>query len=340
MKLNFYFFICIFLNTCLLKAQDSQYSQYYNAPLQLNPAFTGQTENTRAVFNYRNQWPGLNRPYRVMSFSADHLIEPARTGIGLLVRKDEQGASSLSVTELGILGSYNLEINRYWSFVPGVQVSWINRSLNYKDLVFGDQIDPGNPSSFEPSQDALASNNRTNYLDISTGALLFSENFWLGLSLNHLNTPNQSFLNSENGNIPIKATFTIGYKFDFTNTRSQGPEQSLTPTMLYKVQAGYYQMDLGLYGKYGPFMTGLWYRGIPLIRPVENVLNQDALIIMAGVYYKGFTCAYSYDFTLSPLRKYTGGSHEITIIYEWKIPYRYKKVIRPLPCPNFYRSGR
>ena len=40
-----------------LNAQDVQFSQFYAAPLYLNPAFAGSAELARAGINYRNQWP-------------------------------------------------------------------------------------------------------------------------------------------------------------------------------------------------------------------------------------------------------------------------------------------
>lgn len=328
-----YFFYCLHAYS-----QDAQYSQYYNAPLFLNPAFTGSADNSRAVFNYRNQWPGLNRPYRTYSFSVDHLIETANTGVGLIVRKDEQGASNLSATELGLALSYIVPVSYNLYFIPALQGSWISRNLNYKDLVFGDQIDVNNPSALEPSADILANSSRVSYLDFSAGGLLFTDVMWFGLSLNHLNTPNQSFINSASDKVPIKATFNLGYKFYLSVPGKNNPEKSITPTLLYKTQAKFDQLDIGLYGLYEPLMLGLWYRGIPIKGSPDKRLNQDAIVLLAGVFYKGMTFSYSYDFTISTLRKYTGGSHELSLILEWKVPYKLKRKRKPVPCPKFYNA--
>ena len=40
-------------------AQDIQFSQYYAAPLYLNPALAGINQIGRAGINYRNQWFGI-----------------------------------------------------------------------------------------------------------------------------------------------------------------------------------------------------------------------------------------------------------------------------------------
>jgi hypothetical protein len=40
-------------------AQDPQFSQYYQAPLYMNPGFTGITPQQRVAINHRIQWPNL-----------------------------------------------------------------------------------------------------------------------------------------------------------------------------------------------------------------------------------------------------------------------------------------
>src|SRR5690606_23911911 len=56
-----------------LKAQDIHYSQFYMAPLHLNPAMAGVMNcNNRAIVNYRNQWATvLTNPYNTFSASYD-----------------------------------------------------------------------------------------------------------------------------------------------------------------------------------------------------------------------------------------------------------------------------
>ena len=47
----------------VLKAQDIHFSQYFNSPLSLNPAQTGNFDgNWRIVGNTRDQWRALNYP--------------------------------------------------------------------------------------------------------------------------------------------------------------------------------------------------------------------------------------------------------------------------------------
>ncbi|MEJ0030308.1 MAG: type IX secretion system membrane protein PorP/SprF [Bacteroidota bacterium] len=52
--------LLVLLGADLASAQDAQFSQFYAAPLYLNPAFAGSTNQGRVGMNYRNQWPGID----------------------------------------------------------------------------------------------------------------------------------------------------------------------------------------------------------------------------------------------------------------------------------------
>ena len=78
-----------------LKAQDPQFSQFYAAPLYINPAFTGASQFTRFGVNYRSQWPNLDASFETFSFYADHFVEKYNSGIGLILTTDRQGNQGL-----------------------------------------------------------------------------------------------------------------------------------------------------------------------------------------------------------------------------------------------------
>src|SRR5690348_681523 len=67
--------VLVFGSVDAVKAQDPQFSQFYAAPLYLNPAFAGSTNQARAGINYRNQWPAIDANFTTMSFFADYFIE-------------------------------------------------------------------------------------------------------------------------------------------------------------------------------------------------------------------------------------------------------------------------
>lgn len=75
MKILIQFFLVVSIfNACVSYAQDVQFSQFYNAPLYLNPALTGTSHSSRAILNYRNQWPTAGKPFITYAASFDHFF--------------------------------------------------------------------------------------------------------------------------------------------------------------------------------------------------------------------------------------------------------------------------
>ena len=86
-------------------AQDPQYSQYYAAPLFLNPAMAGSDLTGRVGFNYRNQWPSLDAQFTTFSAYYDTYLPDYNSGIGVHVMQDSEGASQLRSTSISALYS-------------------------------------------------------------------------------------------------------------------------------------------------------------------------------------------------------------------------------------------
>ena len=89
------------ISTLSGSAQDIHFSQFTNAPLQLNPALTGFTEcKLRIGINYRNQWNSISTPYITQSAYIDGKIRQRLAkqdwfGIGGLFINDKAGEGSL-----------------------------------------------------------------------------------------------------------------------------------------------------------------------------------------------------------------------------------------------------
>jgi type IX secretion system PorP/SprF family membrane protein len=178
---------------------------------------------------------------------------------------------------------------------------------------------------------------------LSLGGLFFTEDFWMGISAHHVNRPNQSFLDEGISNLPIKYSIHSGYRIslgqgpmrrDFTHTFKQ---RYITPTINYKRQGPFEQLDVGAYVYMEPLIFGLWYRGLPY-KPVNNQTNQDAVVMLVGFNLpSGINIGYSYDYTISQLGIQSGGAHEFSLSYIFpeKNPGAPRKRDTILPCPKF-----
>lgn len=330
------------LSTLSLKAQMPQYSQFYANALYLSPAFAGSEHATRGIIAYRNQWPGLDAQYVTTTASVDHHFTSIHSGVGLMVSHDKVSTSNLKTTEVSAVYSYEAELTKNIIFRLGLQPSFVNRRIDAESLTFGSQYT--NNGYVGGSNNEDLSNTSYSYMDIATGALLSSDNFWAGATIHHLTRPNQSFYEGgydEDKRLPARFSFFGGYKFMLSPdwkrryVEKQNEEKSISPTFLYKTQGKSDQLDLGLYGRYNILALGVLYRGITFKRYDLDESNRDALIFIAGLVFPNIRVGYSYDVTLSKLTMETGGSHEITLVYT--IPTKNKNHLshRRPQCPKF-----
>jgi type IX secretion system PorP/SprF family membrane protein len=342
--LAFFVFITLSFNS---KAQDIQFSQFYANVLYMNPAFAGSAHLSRAIFHQRIQWPTLDAKYITSSVSFDHYFEKAKSGLGVLVLKDWQGANTLSSTEMALQYAYELSVSNSYSFRAGFEANYVSRFINYNYLTLPDQYNNNGFNNTQTQEPFGAT--KTSYLDFSVGGILYSDKFWLGVTSKHLTQPDQSFYKGtqkQTSPLPIKLDFATGYKIFFQKKRitgavEEGKEVSIAPTAHYKLQGKSDQVDLGVYGIYDHMIIGGWYRGIPVLKQYRKGLtNNESIVLLVGWKVKGLSVSYSYDFTISKLvRARTGGSHELNVTYVWGYnKNKKKKPMRRLPCPDFKRS--
>jgi type IX secretion system PorP/SprF family membrane protein len=284
-------------------AQDAQFSQFYAAPLYLNPAFAGSTNQARVGMNYRNQWPAIDANFRTISAYGDAYLEDYNSGIGALITRDQEGVLGLQSISLTLQYSYNLEITKGLSFRPGFQASIYNRSVNFSQLTFGDQFDPNTGEVVNPTGETVGSGESIFFPDIGVGGLFYTQSAWLGFAATHLTKPNQSLI-GENSQLPMKLSGHAGYKFFFkpgaigTGVYARKQERSVAPTLQYRHQGNFDQMDIGMYFTFEPIIIGTWYRGIPF-KPVNGYMNNESIVLLVGFTKKGekdiFNIGYSYD---------------------------------------------
>jgi type IX secretion system PorP/SprF family membrane protein len=338
-------------------AQDPQFSQFYAAPLYINPAFTGASEFTRFGINYRNQWPSLNPSANFVTFSfyADHYLPNINSGVGLIVTTDREGTEGLQSTNIALSYAYQLKVSDNLVFRPGFNVGYTTRNAQFNNLIFASQIDPVTGAIGGPTDPAIGANNNlnSNFLDIAVGGILYSRNLYLGIAAHHINEPDQSILelSATPSNLPMRISVHGGYKIkigegplrkDLTYSRA---ERSLTPVFQYRSQGPFEIIDVGAYLHLEPINLGVWYRGLPLKKFTSSATGgnvpavfpqNEALIFSIGVTTSDFNIGYSFDYTLSELGIASGGAHEFSISYylNFKKPQRVPRDKWKIPCPK------
>ncbi len=328
----------ILISSGRLYAQDPQFSQFYAAPLYLNPSLAGSTELTRVGLNYRNQWPAINANFVTYSAYIDHYFIDYNSGVGLLVTTDREGLAGLNNTSIALQYSYQVRLSSQWSLRAGLEGSYVWRSLDFGRLVFGDQLDFTGIVNGQTAEN-FNSDFNVRFFDFAAGAMIYNGNFWFGFAAHHLLTPNQSLISSADP-LPRKFSGHAGYKIPLKTAAKSNPwgtrEVSITPTFLYKMQGDFSQFDIGAYLTYEPLVFGASYRGIP-INSVDGIMNNESLIFLVGFTANGLNIGYSYDVTISNLGFRSGGAHELSLSYAFFSgdPRKPPKNVRRLPCPRF-----
>jgi type IX secretion system PorP/SprF family membrane protein len=288
-------------------------SQGYQLMPLFNPAFSGVENFDDLKFSYRYQWAGFGKysPKFVNLSYHKRLKQPldlSYNSLRLSSRTSPQVPRSkrmivgmggnLFQSNVGVIksvgGSVSLSLNYPLSqkarVAFGASALLENRKL---DLTQVSVRDPDEYYNY-----LLRSSTAQTDLNLRTGVLLYSENFYFGLSYLPLI------------NIPLQATdialdqpfyrgsFQIGYAFPIQT------EVTLKPSIL-----GLLQMNNKLVVDYNvkafiqdKVFLGLTYRDV-----------QSGVVLLGFNINEMFTASYTYEMSLGAFKKFNDGSHELVL---------------------------
>ena len=213
MKNKFLIIFAILLVINQLEAQDRHFSQFYAAPLLLNPALTGGFDgNYRVGLIYRDQWRGvLDQPFKTFAANFDlrFPLENAMrskdaAAVGLTFFSDRVGALDFNTNTIQLSGAFHKSLDAQNSqyLSVGFQGGISQRSVNYENFTFQDQFNGLTGYTF-PSGELLPENNFS-YGDLSVG-LNYSYvaknglGFFAGAAMHHILQPKISFYADNRG---------------------------------------------------------------------------------------------------------------------------------------------
>jgi type IX secretion system PorP/SprF family membrane protein len=311
-------------------AQDPQFSQFYATGLYTNPAFAGSTGNLRASMAVRNQYVALDRNFRTGFVSLDANINSLNGGLGFVAVSDVAGDGFLTSNTYSGIYSYYIPINRKISMRAAIQGGVIQKRYDFSQFRFGDQIDDRlgfvNPTS------ELRGREQVIIPNFSTGFLIYSKQFFAGFASHNLTQPNQSFYFQNSSDLqfrlPRRYTAHAGANIYITKERNEDDRTYISPNVLFMQQRNFNQLNLGFLVKKQALTVGAWFR--------QTSNNVDAVIGLIGLRFDKFRLGYSFDATLSSARTATIGSHELTMVFELKLPKKAptRRTVRPLKCPD------
>ena len=299
-----------------VSGQDPVFSQFYNTPLHMNAAFTGNTYTPMFTLHYRNQWPGLGNIYTTYALSYDQYFDNINGGLGLSLLTDNAGDGTLKTTNLNAYYSYRIRIKKEIYIKGGIEAGWSNTALDWQKLQFGDALEAtlqgGTPGGTQISSiEVPADNLSLNHLRLGAGFLLYNSNYYIGASVKNINSPELHFLgNSSNTsgsllNVPIRYSLHSGGQIILQPGNKNRIGTFLSPNLMLQRQKNFNQVVAGAYLSVNQVHGGLWYR--------HTFYNNDALIASFGIKKDFLRLTYSFDLTMSELGLDQGGSHELGI---------------------------
>lgn len=269
------------------------YTQHNSNSFLINPASTGVKRLLDARINYRQQWLGFDGAPSTASLGLNSRLMKGQMGAGLSVIQDKSGP----VKKLSYGGAF-----AYHIMFPDCELSAGLSVIGTKSTLVGTDI------TLRDSQDPTINQTITNSTYSADGAFgiyLYNDRFHTGISVMQ----------------PLQTRVEF-YKDD---TLKKGIMKN---ALHLNVSLGYnYSQDPDYIWQSSIFST--YVRGAPLLFDYTLLLHVkqkmfggfslrlgDACAVHFGVsFLNDFQVSYSYDFSITHLRAYSAGSHEITLVF-------------------------
>ena len=268
--------------------QMAHFSQYLLNDFFLNPAIAGTKDYSPVRLTYRSQWAGFEGAPKTMglSFHSNYLDN---MGFGGILINDKTGPLTQTGVELAY--SYHIKVSDGAKLALGLSAKATQYSLDESQITLEETDDP----TFSGVSIA------TLVPDAGFGAYFFSESYFVGLSVPQLFQAKVRYnKDDESLNKEVRHYYLSGgYNFELND------DFSLQPSLLLKtVFTAPTTFDLNIKATYkNMFSLGVSYR------------LKDAIVAIIGFEKENFILGYAYDVTISNVRKYSAGSHEIMLGY-------------------------
>jgi type IX secretion system PorP/SprF family membrane protein len=303
MKKCFYLFLLPFLLPLYAMAQsDQHYTMFMYNKLLYNPAYAGSRDVTSVNAVYRDQWDKIDGAPKTINISADgpvgSYMKPFRkVAVAVSMTNEKTGVESNTV--LKAYYAYRLQLKQsVLSF--GLSAGANLYSAAYSSLNLYQQNDPNFASNIK---NAMLPN-------FGAGAYWFGDNYYAGFSI-----PNilEDYYDKHEVKLNNKIARQIrGYYLSGGYVYQVNETLSLEPQLLarYAVNSDYklpFNCDINISAiVYNRFMAGFTYR---TDKSLEFIVHVQAT--------KKLNIGYAYDYMMSGMNGYNGGSHELVVGYDF-----------------------
>lgn len=278
--------------------QDPQYTNYMFYKLGSNPGYAGSNGSINGTLLNRYQWSGYEGAPKTLVLTADAAVKlfNSPSGVGINVISEELGY--YKNTWINFNYSYKVT-TKFGTLGLGISPGIYNFSINPEEWKSSDDvINSSSGGSSDPAIPQSESSQIT--FDVGFGAYLYSNKYYAGFSVSHLNQGEVKYDESAEDYLVRHYYLTGGY-----NIKLSDPLFEVQPSFLFKSDLASWQLDLNTNIVYNEkYWGGISYR------------VQDAVALLVGMeIFNGAQIGYSFDLVTSKIKKYGFASHEFFISY-------------------------
>jgi type IX secretion system PorP/SprF family membrane protein len=264
-------------------------NQYILNPLTINPAYAGNRGALNIAAFYRRQWVGIPGAPETMTLALDAPILDSKLGLGLIITNDKIGVTK--ETSFSTCYAYKIGMG-LGAGITITNTAWSDLSVH----------DPGDEYYLLNSSVFVVP-------DFRFGVYYYNKNYFIGISIPKL-LGNKFDFNKDKYTLkfnPGQYNYLIntGYIFSLSQKLKFSPSTLVTISpgekLLYDINAHFILCDR--------VWLGATYRN-----------NNSFAGLLQFAINNQLRVAYTYDYDFNELRRYSNGSHEIMIRYE----FRYK----------------
>jgi type IX secretion system PorP/SprF family membrane protein len=284
-----------------LRAQQTQFSQFFASSAYLNPGFIGLeptlTANLNHKFEVGQDEGALQELSHISVIVPIHKVTSfvsQSAGVGGTVVKESSGYEGMYETLVAMVGGayvvrFDYEGRKLLSF--GLQGGIVQNTLNFDDFQYGSQYNPYIGYDNTLAGENLGSFNRVapvfNYGMVYSytdhhNPLIGQNSYSLGMSFHNLNRPKTGFVSNTSTRMQFKLIATTRFKL--------GTHYFIHPSAYFLARKGAHQSNLGVYlSRYvgnrlsTMLQTGVWYR------------QSDSFIFLIGIQHNTWKAGVSLD---------------------------------------------
>ena len=328
LKIGIVFDLCLLSSVISVKAQDVNYSQFFNVPAYYNPALTGLNTGLRASFSFRDQWPKLPVDFTSYNFSAefgDRNLRGFGGGVSINVNSNNEGVSFIRNQAVGLNLAVRIPITSFIATQFGFKASIVRKHLNWDDFVFSDQLSERYGNIYLTQFTAPDVNTKT-FPDFGAGGLVqFTSpkgfvSGVMGLAVDHIFQPDESFLSTSKAPLPRKYIAHFGFALLVSRQScvkkfpaEVGDPFKLNAVIMLQSQGNYNLIQVGDNIDVFNMTFGSWYKTY-----FDSKMGSSLVLLAGPNFFLGkeicVRILYSYDLPLSGSLQGYGGAHEISLI--------------------------